>query len=81
MSTPHITKSPHVCGGEACIAGRGIPVWVLVGYRKLGTSDDQLLNFYLGLSMADLQAAWEYAAAHTQEIDRALREYLADEAG
>ncbi len=39
-----IAKTPGVCGGDACIAGTRIPVWVLVDYRRLGTSDSELLN-------------------------------------
>ena len=30
---------------------------------------------------ADLQAAWKYAAANTEEIDTAIRENEADEEG
>jgi hypothetical protein len=33
------------------------------------------------LTPADLEAAWEYAAAHPQEIDAAIRENEEGEAG
>ena len=39
-----ITKTLGVCGGDACIRGHRIPVWVLVGYRKLGASDAEILK-------------------------------------
>jgi uncharacterized protein (DUF433 family) len=76
MSTAldRITKSPGVCGGDACVRGRRIPVWVLVNYRRLGGSDADLLRDYPSLTPADLEAAWEYAAANTGEIERAIRE-------
>src|SRR5205823_922299 len=38
-TTDRITKTPGVCGGDACIRGHRIPVWVLVGYRRLGLPD------------------------------------------
>jgi uncharacterized protein (DUF433 family) len=55
-----------------------LPVWVLVGYRRLGSSDAEILGYYPQLMEADLAAAWEYAAVHPDEIDRDLRENEAD---
>ncbi|MFB2983574.1 DUF433 domain-containing protein [Microseira sp. BLCC-F43] len=69
-----ITKTPGVCGGDACIEGTRIPVWVLVGYRRLGVSESELLYNYPTLSAADLVNAWVYAEAHSEEIDTAIRE-------
>ena len=71
-TTDRITKTPGVCGGDACIRGHRIPVCVLVGYRRLGTSDADLLRFYPALTAANLEAAWQYAAANPEEIDRAI---------
>jgi uncharacterized protein (DUF433 family) len=73
-TTDRITKTAGVCGGDACIRGHRIPVWVLVGYRRVGKSDAELLRAYPTLTGADLQAAWEYAAANPAEIDVAIRE-------
>ncbi len=42
-TTDRITKTPDLCGGDACIRGHRIPVWVLVGYRRLGKDDADLL--------------------------------------
>jgi uncharacterized protein (DUF433 family) len=69
-----ITKTPGVCGGDACIEGTRIPVWVLVGYRRLGVSESELLYNYPTLSAADLVNAWVYAEAHSEEIETAIRE-------
>ena len=33
-----IEQTPGVCGGDACVAGTRIPVWVLVNARRLGVS-------------------------------------------
>jgi uncharacterized protein (DUF433 family) len=69
-----ISKSSDRCGGDACIRESRIPVWVLVNYRRLGGSVADILRAYPSLTSADLEAAWEYYAAHGDEIDRAIRE-------
>jgi uncharacterized protein (DUF433 family) len=69
-----VSKNPDRQGGDACVRDTRIPVWVLVNYRRLGGGDADLLRNYPSLTPADLEAAWEYAAAHAEEIDRAIRE-------
>ncbi len=69
-----ISKTPGICGGRACIQGHRIPVWTLVACRRQGASDAEILISYPQLSGADLGAAWEYAAANPEEIDRDIRE-------
>jgi uncharacterized protein (DUF433 family) len=69
-----ISKTPDRCGGDACIRDSRIPVWVLVNYRRLGGSDADILRDYPSLTPADLEAAWGYAVANAEEIDRAIRE-------
>ena len=76
-----ISKRPDVCGGDACIRDHRIPVWVLVNFRRLGGSDAGILQSYPGLTSADLEAAWEYAAANPDEIDQAIRENEAGDEG
>ena len=76
-----ISKKPDRCGGDACVRETRIPVWVLVGYRQLGASDADVLRAYPGLTPADLEAAWDYAAANRDEIDRAIRENEEGEEG
>ena len=69
-----IQKTPNVVGGDACIRRTRIAVWMLVGYRKLGLSDDELLEVYPGLTRQDLKAAWDYYTANRDEIETAIRE-------
>lgn len=76
-----ISKQPDRCGGDACIRDLRMPVWVLVGYRRLGSTDEDLLRFYPDLTPADLEAAWHYAAANPEEIDEAIRANEEGEAG
>lgn len=68
-----ITKTPGICGGDACITGTRIPVWGLIESRRLGISEAQLLDDYPHISAADLVNAWAYADAHPQEIEEAIR--------
>jgi uncharacterized protein (DUF433 family) len=67
-----ITKIPGVCGGEACIAGTRIAIWLLVEARRLGITEVQLLQDYPHISAADLVNAWIYADAYPQEIAAAI---------
>lgn len=79
--TDRITKTPDICGGDACIRGHRIPVWGLVQHRRLAGGDAEILRSYPTLTPVDLKAAWEYAAAHPEEIDRAIRENEEGEEG
>lgn len=79
MSTTasRITRKPGRCGGNACIRETRIPVWSLIESSRLGNTDAILLAAYPGLTLADLIAAREYAAAHPTEIERAIWENTA----
>jgi uncharacterized protein (DUF433 family) len=69
-----IESRPGVCGGDACIAGTRIPVWMLYEARLVGISDKQLLDMHRSLSRAQLSAAWEYAKIHEEELLASIRE-------
>jgi uncharacterized protein (DUF433 family) len=71
---PGIESRPDVNGGEPCIVRTRIPVWVLEQARRLGTSEADLLRSYPALRAEDLANAWSYVSAHTDEIDRQIRE-------
>jgi uncharacterized protein (DUF433 family) len=58
-----------------------IPVWCIVNYRRLGATDEVILQAYPTLTPADLEAAFSYAAAHAEEIDTAIRENEEGEEG
>jgi len=68
-----ISKTPGICGAEACIAGTRIAVWLLVEAQQLGISEAQLLQDYPHISAADLVNAWAYADGHPEEIAAAIR--------
>ena len=55
------------------------PVWVLEQFRRLGTSEAEILNAYPSLRAVALVAAWQYADSHVEEMDREIRENEQDE--
>jgi uncharacterized protein (DUF433 family) len=73
MSGKGISKTPGVCGGEACIDGTRIAVWLLVEAQQIGISEAQLLQDYPHITAADLVNAWIYADAYPEEIAAAIR--------
>jgi cell division protease FtsH len=58
-ATDRISKTPDVCGGDACIRGTRITVWGLVNQRRLGAADAEILRGVPWLTPADLEAASE----------------------
>jgi uncharacterized protein (DUF433 family) len=69
-----IQKTPEVCGGDACIRNTRITVLGLVEWKKLGLTDEEILERIQGLTAADLEAAWEYYDRNRGEIERAIQE-------
>jgi uncharacterized protein (DUF433 family) len=39
-----VRKTPAVCGGDACIRGTRIMVWLLVDLKQQGASDQEILE-------------------------------------
>lgn len=74
QSTPGIEKTPGVVGGDACIIRTRLPVWALEGYRRMGWSEQQILENFPSLRPEDLRNAWAYVATHALEIETALDE-------
>jgi uncharacterized protein (DUF433 family) len=68
--TPHITKTPGICGGRACIAGHRVRVLdVVVWHEKRGYSPDEIVDMFPGITLADVYAALCYYFDNRQEID------------
>lgn len=72
--TPGIVSTPGICGGDPRIAGTRIPVWVLVQFRNLGTSEADILRAYPTLRAEDLTNAWTYYRSHKSAIDEQILE-------
>ena len=71
---PGIESTPEICGGEPRIARTRIPVWVLVQYKNLGSSEADLLRAYPTLREEDLANAWDYYRLYKDEIDQQIIE-------
>jgi uncharacterized protein (DUF433 family) len=68
--TQHITKTPGICGGRACIAGHRIRVLdVVAWHEKFGYSPDEIVDLYPGITLADVYAALTYYHDHRDEIE------------
>ncbi len=83
VSKEHITKTPGVCGGRACVAGHRIRVFdIYVQTTHWKLSPQKILEAYPQLSLAQIHAALAYAfdfEAEMRAIAEADRE--ADEYG
>lgn len=71
---PGIDSRPDVCGGEPCIIRTRVPVWVLEQARRLGATDQTLLESYPTLRADDLRNAWAYVSAHAHDIGAQIHE-------
>jgi uncharacterized protein (DUF433 family) len=73
-SASWIQKNRGVCGGAACIRNTRHTVAGLVQWRRLGLSDERILEHHLDLIMTDLEAAWAYYHQQPEEIEKVIRE-------
>jgi uncharacterized protein (DUF433 family) len=65
----HITKTPGVCGGRACIAGHRIRVMdVVVLHEKRGMSAEEIVSQFPGITLANIHAALAYYFDNRAEI-------------
>jgi uncharacterized protein (DUF433 family) len=92
----HITKTPGVCGGKACIDNTRIRVIDIVQLKREGKQPEEMQNvFAVPLSLAQVYSALAYADENPEEIaadfaeeaktegeiDRARAEYLKRQSG
>jgi uncharacterized protein (DUF433 family) len=69
-----IEHAPDVCGGDARIRATRHTVPLLVQWKRLGLTDEQILSDFPDLTQEDLQTAWWYYDTHKEEIEQAIRE-------
>ncbi len=70
--TVYIETRPGVQGGEPCIRGTRVPVWVLATLHKQGDTPEDLLEAYPNLDAAQVYATLSYYYAHRTEIDAVI---------
>jgi uncharacterized protein (DUF433 family) len=75
VDKPHITKTPGVCGGRACIAGHRIRVQDIVVWHEMrGYSVAQIAaELFPGITKAEVHAALAYYFDNVQEIENDFR--------
>ena len=71
---PGIERRPGVMGGDPCIAGTRIPVWLLVQARRLGSNEADIRKAYPHLRTEDLTNAWAYYRSNRDEIEQQITE-------
>lgn len=73
MGRSWIEHAPGVCGGDARIRATRYTVHGLVEWKRIGLSDERILERHPDLTLVDLQMAWWYYGIHKDEIEQALR--------
>ena len=63
----HITISPAVCHGRACIRGTRVMVSVILDNLAAGVPHVEILRSYPAIQEPDIQAALAYAAEFAGE--------------
>jgi uncharacterized protein (DUF433 family) len=73
-SREHITKTPGVCGGRACIAGHRIRVMdIVTQHEKRGLCPEEIVYQYPSITLADVYAALAYYHDNRAEIEADFR--------
>lgn len=70
----HVTKQPGVRGGKACIDDTRISVADVVVLLKQGLGDQQIVERYPSLNLAQVHAAISYYYENRDEIEADLAE-------
>src|SRR4051794_40278063 len=70
----HITKTPGVCEGKACIAGHRIRVMDVVAWHEMrGMCPEEIAHAFPGITLADVHAALAYYFDNREEIEADFR--------
>jgi len=75
VSKEHISKTPGICGGKACIAGHRIRVMdIVIQHEMRGLTAAQIVEEFPGITQADVYAALAYYFDHRDEIEASFAE-------
>jgi uncharacterized protein (DUF433 family) len=67
-----ITRNPEIRGGRPCVAGTGVTVQRIVGWYKLGSSPEEVVDCIGHLTLAQVYAALAYFHANREEIEAGM---------
>ena len=74
---PYIVKRRSARGAIAEIRGKGLDVWAIVGYHRLGNNAERIQEIFPHLSLAQIYDALSYYYDHPDEIETILdRQHL-----
>ena len=62
-----ISADPRICGGQACVRGTRVPVYVILDFLAAGNTVEEILAEYPQLAREDVLAAIEYGALLARE--------------
>ena len=62
MKNTKIISDANICGGEPCIKGTRIPVYVILSHLAAGDDYETILKNFPRLKREDILACLEYAA-------------------
>jgi uncharacterized protein (DUF433 family) len=72
--TEHITKTPGVCGGKACVAGTRVRVMdIVIWHEHLGWGADEIVSQIPSITLSDVHAALAYYFDNREEIEEDIR--------
>ena len=66
---PKVVHHRLACGGEARLAGSRVCVWNIIWNLNNGRTEEELLEDFPRLTLADIKAAKKYYCENKQEID------------
>ena len=73
VSQEHVTKTPGVCGGKACIADTRVRVLDVVVRDRDGMSPSEIAAVWDHITLADVHAALAYALDHAEDVAAEFR--------
>ncbi|MCX5858924.1 MAG: DUF433 domain-containing protein [Proteobacteria bacterium] len=62
-----ISVDPEVCGGEPCVKGTRIPVWIILSHLAAGEDYDTVQKNFPKIKREDILACIDYASYLTTE--------------
>ncbi len=65
--TSRITSNPAICGGDPCIKGTRIPVYIVLGLLAAGETVEGVLRAYPHIHEEDIRACIRHAALLSRE--------------
>ena len=72
--TEHITKTPGVCGGKACVAGTRVRVMdIVIWHEHLGCSAGEIVSQIPTITLSDVYAALAYYFDNREEIEEDIQ--------